>query len=321
MPEVENLIRNYCDEKMSNQTAGIRHVERMMPKFLYAVTPAGAMRREIEDHLKDSYGRHLREVADTEGAWRQTREQFGDMTGIARQMRAAQMQFYRHFLLRLTAIIAVFVIFASHIFLFPWFISMPALAFPAGGAALGWLIKRELNPHLLREFAFGGAWFGLFVGLALALSVDEAANAGYPITLILMSAFYGLVLAVPGKKGLAPILMMVLCNVGILVPLARLNIFPLYSQASYPALLRVSAVAFIVALIGGLAIFGSARISRRLVGVSMLAMMLCYCRMLSSIDRFSLIDLVATAALSVLMTIFFLLRVRAFQAMPDALKN
>jgi hypothetical protein len=47
-------------------------------------------------------------------------------------MHAAQMQFYKHLLLCLVAIIAIFVIFASHLFLFPWFIHMPALAFLQG---------------------------------------------------------------------------------------------------------------------------------------------------------------------------------------------
>lgn len=316
MSEIDGIIRKYCDEKMGSLTAGIRCVERMTPRFLHAATPAGSMRREIEDHLLDSYQCHLREGADAESAWGKTKEQFGDMTCISREMRTAQMKFYRHFFLRLTAVAAVFAVFSSQVFPFAWFISMPALAFLAGGAALGWLIKRELNPDLLRKSALGGAWFGLLVGLALALSVDQAANAGFAIALILMSVFYGLVLAAPGKKGPAPILMIVLCNVGILVALARLNICPLYVQAPTLALLKVSAVGFTVALIGGLAIFGCTRVSRSLVGVSTLAMVLCYFQMFDGTYRFSLFDLVAATALSMLMTSFFLMRLRVFQALP-----
>ena len=69
-----------------------------------------------------------------------------------------------------------------------------------------------------------------------------------------------------------------------------------------------------VALIGGLAIYGFARVAWRAVGVSMLAMMLCYCQMFSSTYRFSLLDLAAATMLSMLMTTFVLLYLRAIQA-------
>ncbi len=115
--------------------------------------------------------------------------------------------------------------------------------------------------------------------------------------------------------------MIVLCNAGILVPLVRLNIRPIYSQTPYLELLKVSALGCIAALIGGLAIFGCTRVSRRFAGVSMLTMMVCYCQMFSRLYRFSLIDLVAITALSMLGTSFCLLLIRVFQAIPDPLEN
>jgi len=321
MPEIDDLIRDYCDVKMSGQTDGIRRIEKMIPAFLLALTPAGSMRKEVEDHLRDSFESHLDERGDRADAWQQTREHFGEMTGISRQIRAAQLQFCRHLLLRLAAVISIFICFATRIFHPESFISGDALAFLTGGSALGWVIKRERNPSMLRKFAFGGAWFGLLVGLALALSGDQAADAGYAISLMLMSTFYGLVLAAPGKKGLLPILMIVLCNAGILVPLVHLNIRPIYSQTPYLELLKVSALGCIAALVGGLAIFGCTRVFRRLAGVSMLAMMLCCCQMFSRVVRFSLFDLVVTTVLSMLGTSLCLLRIRAFQAIPDTVEN
>jgi hypothetical protein len=64
MPDIDKLIRDYCDEKMGGQMSGIRRIEKMIPAFLCAATPAGSIRKEVEDHLRDSFESHLIERGD-----------------------------------------------------------------------------------------------------------------------------------------------------------------------------------------------------------------------------------------------------------------
>jgi hypothetical protein len=269
------------------------------------------MRKEIEQHLRESFDSHLGESMDDATAWRHAREQFGDMELVCSRIEAAQLQFYRHLFIRSAAILVFFVFMALDWIRLVWLISGRAFVFFGGGAISGWLLMRKRNPSVAWRFAYWGAWLGLIMGVAQAVTAKGADGVGPGVALALLSAFYGLFLAEPGKKGSDPVLMITVCQAGILIPLAHLNLFPLYFSNHPLILLGTSILGCAGALVAGLVLYGYSKISQRFVGVSMFAMTFCYCRLLSSGYHISILELLMTASLSMFMTTFFLLRLRA----------
>jgi hypothetical protein len=320
MPEIDRMIREYCELGVIFRPAWLRKAERIFPSFLYSRTPAGAMQKEIQQHLRESFDCHRGKSMDDATAWLHTKEQFGDIELVRSKIEAAQQQYYRHLLIRSAAILIFLVFMAVDWIRLTWLISGNALVFFGGGAISGWLLMDKRNSSHVWRSAYWGAWFGLFMGARQAVTAHCPDGVGPGVALALLSAFYGLFLAEPGKRGLDPVLMIIVCQAGILIPLARLHIFPLYFSHHPLILLSTSILGCMGALLAGLSFYGYSKISRRFVGVSMFAMTLCYCRLLNSGFPISILELLMTAALSMLMATFFLLRLRAAedcQICPD----
>lgn len=155
---------------------------------------------------------------------------------------------------------------------------------------------------MLRKHALGGAWLGLLLGIIQAITVDRIESAGGAVSMILLSAFYGLFLATPAARGFVLMAMIAICHVGILIPLVR---FGLLSQDPRVALdaawLKTAAMASIISLLVGLVVFDIRRLRRRFAAVAIFGMFVCYCQVLTHLHGpLAGLELVFTSSIPVL---------------------
>jgi hypothetical protein len=184
---------------------------------------------------------------------------------------------------------------------------------------VGFLITRKRDVDLLRKYALYGAWIGLLWGIirVITITVEDlpTEQLGGAVTIILLSTFYGLFLAVPAARGLVAATMIVLCQVGVLLSLMRIGILSFYPDVVDAAYLKLAAAASMVSILVGFIVFDIRKLHRRLTGVAVFGMILAYIQILSHRTRppNALIDFAFATSIPPLIAVLSALPIRKLQ--------
>lgn len=285
MRNIDELIAEFCDEKLPPDPGWAVILRRACLKVGIHLGVIGSERREIEDHLKDSFSHHLSQGNNPERAWELVKEHFGDPAIILNELRALRTQSRRCLLIRLPAIVVLLTVALSNRAIFSWLINAKALVCLAAGICTGILFFRDRASDSLHKYGSWGAWFGLLTGFVWAIATQHVEDAGYAIYMMLASTFYGLILASHYMRRLGQVTMIALCQAGIMLPLFRFGLLPVFPQTFHIPLLKLAAFASLIALIAGFAIFDLRKLDRRLAGAAAVGMCLCYCQILQNLTN------------------------------------
>jgi|WetSurSiteA1Bulk_404760.scaffolds.fasta_scaffold06891_4 hypothetical protein len=288
MRDIEELIKEYCAQHLPPEPAWIGVLNRRFPKISSWMDSAKSVQREIEDHLRDSYEAALSKGQSAEDAWRLEQERFGDVAVISREIQKARAQSCKCMMVRFLAVVALFVLPLGEIarIRIPAFFSPSLLFFLAACMGVGFLITRRRDWDSLRKYAFYGAWLGLIWAMVYTIiHVKDPSKLGAGAAIMLLSTFYGLFLAAPKSHGLVSIAMMLLCHVGVLIPLARFGLLSFYPDKIDAGLLGMTAALSLVSVLVSLAIFDIRKLPRRLAGVAAFSMVFAYIQILGNLTR------------------------------------
>jgi hypothetical protein len=288
MRDIESSIKEYCAQNLPSEPIWVAILNQQLPKLAARLDSARSVQREIEDHLRESYEAFLFKGQNPPNAWKLAQDHFGDVTLISREILKARTQSYKCLTVRFLAIIAIFALplGKNARFSFVQFFHPPSFCLIAAGAAVGFLIMRKRDFESLRKYALYGAWLGLLWGIFRAITVkDIPTELGGAIAMVLLSTFYGLFLALPTARGSVAAIMMVLCQLGVLISLARVGILSLYPGVVDVDLLKIVAAFSIVSILVGLSVFDIRKLHRRLAGVAVFGMVFAYIQILSSLTR------------------------------------
>ena len=226
MRDIESLIKEYCAQNLPSEPIWVAILSRQLPKLAARFDSAKSGQREIEDHLRDSCEALLLKGQNSENAWKLAQDHFGDVTLISREILKARTKSYKCLMVRFLAIIAIFALLLGQNARLSvvQFFHPPSLSLMAACAAAGFLIMRKRDFESLRKYALYGAWLGLLWGIFRVMTVDIQTELGGAIAMVLLSTFYGLFLAFPTARGSVAAIMMVFCQLGVLISLARVGI-------------------------------------------------------------------------------------------------
>jgi hypothetical protein len=285
MRDIDELIAEFCDKKLPPDPGWSAILRRSCGQIGVNLGLIGSERKEIEDHLRDSFSHHLAQGNSAERAWELVREHFGDPAIVLNELRALRTQSRRCLLIRLPATVVLLTVVLSNHAIFSWLINAKALVCLGVGISAGILFFRDRAAGALRKYGLWGAWFGLMMGFVWAIATQRVEDAGYPVLMMLSSTFYGLILASHHMRGPGQATMVILCQVGIAFPLSRFGLLPFFPQTFHVPLLKLAASASLIALIAGLAIFDFRKLHRRLAGAAAIGMCVCYCQILQNLTN------------------------------------
>ena len=316
MRDIEELIREYCSQRIPPEPIWLTILNRRFPKIAARMDSAKSVQREIEDHLRDSYEAALSNGQNPEDAWKLAQERFGDVAEISREIQKARAQSYKCMMVRFLAVVALFVLPLGEIarIRIPAFFSPSLLFFLAVCMGVGFLITRKRDWDSLRKYAFYGAWLGLICAMVYTIiHVKDPSKLGAGVALMLLSTFYGLCFAAPKSGGLVSIAMMLLCHVGVLIPLAGLLSF--YPDKIDTGVLWTTAAFSLVSVLVGLTVFDIRKLHRRLAGVAAFSMVFAYVKILSNLtsSNASLLALIFATSLPPLIAVLIAMQFRKLQ--------
>jgi hypothetical protein len=318
MRDIEALIKEYCAQNLPSEPIWITILNRRFPKIAARLDATRSVQREIADHLRDSYEASLSKGQNPEDAWKLAQEHFGDVAVISREIHKARAQSYKCVLVRFLAIVALFVLPLGKIarIRIQAFFSPSLLFLLAVCVAVGFLITRKRDRDSLRKYAFYGAWLGLAWGIVLTLiHAKDPSELGAGVAMILLSTFYGLFLAAPKSRGFVSIAMMLICHVGVLVPLARFGLLSFYPDKIDAGLLGMTAAFSLVSVLVGLTVFDIRKLHRRLSGVAAFSLVFAYIQILSNLTRSnaSLLTFAFATSIPPLIAVLAVLPIRKLQ--------
>ncbi len=118
------------------------------------------------------------------------------------------------------------------------------------------------------------ALLGLLWGIFRAITVKGylRTELGGAIAMVLLSTFYGLFLVLPTARDSVAVIMMVLCQLGVLISLARVGILSLHPGVVDVDLLKTVAAFSIVSVLVAFAIFDIRKLHRRIAGIAVFGM-------------------------------------------------
>jgi hypothetical protein len=288
MRKIEGLIKEYCAQNLPLEPAWITILNRRFPRLAARFDGIKSVQWEIEDHLQTAFEASLSKGQSPENAWKNAKDQFGDLSRISREIFRARSRSRYCLLIRLMALILLIDLPAGISPLpFPErFIQGESLSFMAVCIVLGFLMTRRRDLESVRKFAYYGTWMALLWGLLQAIVMEmKPWNAGRPTALIIMSTFYGLFLVAPSVRGWKPIAMFALCQIGVQIPLVRSGIVPIHPMRLDLSLWPMVATASVVTIVVGLMVFDIRRLANRLTGLAGFGMFYCYCQILQSLTR------------------------------------
>lgn len=284
MHNIEAAIKEYCAKNLSSEPAWVQFLEHRFPRIVRAIDSSQSMRMEFEDHLRDSYQSYIENGHSTEESWVLTQEHFGDTELLCQEIRNTRSLSYKCLLARFLAIIAYIVLPLGNEarFGFPQFFHPQVLFLMTAFAVLGYWITRKRDLVSLRNYALYGAWSGLFWGLfeVMTMLANDPSRCGRPVSLMLMSTFYGLFLAAPAARRLVPAAMLIICQMGMFVAFLRSGIFPLISGGIDARTLKMTAAACAVSLLAGVLVFDIRRLHRRIAGIAAFGMVFTWIELL-----------------------------------------
>ncbi|HTY64697.1 MAG TPA: hypothetical protein VMG30_20785 [Acidobacteriota bacterium] len=318
MREIDAVIREYCDQSLPAAPAWIRILEPRFPRIAARLDSGRSVRREIEDHFRDSYEAGLSNGQNPDSAWQFARDHFGDVEHISKEIRKARTQSYTCLSIRLMAIIALIVLPLGKLARLhpPEFLHLPSLGLMAASAAVGLLITRKRDLESLRNYALYGSWLGLLYGIFRAVTVQKApSEIGAAIAMILLSTFFGLFLAAPASRGYLAVIMMALCQFGVLISMKRVGILFLRPGVFDADLVKTVAAFSVVSVFFGLVVFDIRKLHRRLPAVAVFGMVFACIRILSNLRRpyASLIYFVCATSIPPLMAVLMALPIHKLQ--------
>jgi hypothetical protein len=315
MRDIDELIKDYCAEILPPEPLWVAALNRWFPRIAARIDMLRSAQLEIEDHLRSSFGDHISKGHNAEAAWDLAREKFGDPVLISGEISRVRLQSRRCLLVRLLALAAFCALPLGKLDpIHPgWFISVNALSSLGVCVAVGTLVTRKRDADSVRKYAFCGAWIGLILGMLKAATVERLELAGDAVAWILLSVFYGLVVAAPAARGLAAAAMVVLGHAGVLIPLIRFGILAPNFNPLEPALLHVAAIASLVSLLFSLVVFDFRKLHRRLTGMAVFGMFLCYVWIFRNFKPCLGMELVFPVSLPLLTAAFMALPIRVLQ--------
>jgi hypothetical protein len=318
MREIEDLIKEYCAEKFPAEPTWVAILYRGFRKIAASVNISKSLQLEIGDHLRNSFEAHISKGHSPEEAWQLAREKLGDPALLSREIYISRTQSRCCLWVRILALIALYgLLWGSNAPIrLGWFIQLKALCCLAACAAAGFLFTRKRDADSLRKYALVGAWLGLLLGIIQAITVDRVEFAGMAVSMILLSVFYGLFLAAPSARGLVPVTMIAICHVGMLIPLVRFGILlPDPRAAVDAASLKTAAIASMISILVGLVVFDIRRLRRRLAGVAVFGMFICYCQILSHLhSHLTGLELVLTTSIPLLTAVLIIVPLGKLQS-------
>jgi hypothetical protein len=318
MRDIESSITEYCAKNLPSEPIWVAILNRQLPKLAARLDSARSVKREIESHLRDSYEAFLSKGQSPSNAWKLAKYHFGDVTLISREILKARAQSYKCLTVRFLAIIAIFALPLgknARLSLVSFF-HPPSLCLMAACAAAGFLIMRKRDFESLRKYALYGAWLGLLWGIFRAITVkDIPTELGGAIAMVLLSTFYGLFLALPTARGSVAAIMMVLCQLGVLISLAKVGILSLNPGVIDIDLIKIVAAFSIVSVLVALAIFDIRKLHLRIAGIAVFGMVFSNMQILSSLTRphATLFDFLCATSIPPLMAMLIVLPVHRLQ--------
>jgi hypothetical protein len=287
MHDIEDLIMEYCTQNLPPEPVWIMILNQRFPKIARHLNGIKPVRWEIQDHLRNSYEAFLSKGQNPELAWKSAQEHFGDVALISQEIRRTRIQSHKCLTIRVLAIITLFALpvgNTARLRIIQFF--QPSLLFFLAACVLcGFLVTRRSTAAVLRKYVYYGAWIGLVWGLILVANAGGPAELGAGVATILLSTFYGLFLAAPGAGGFIPATMMVLCQIGVLIPCERFGILSLHHIAIDASLLKTVAAFSIVSVLVGLTVFDVRRLHRRFAGLAAFSMVYGYTHILINLTR------------------------------------
>jgi hypothetical protein len=312
MHDIESSIKAYCAQNLPFGPAWVRILSRRFPGTATRLYSVMSGQREIEDHLRDSYEAFLFKGQNPQNAWKLAQDHFGDVALISREILKVRTQSRKCLTVRFLAIIAIFALPLgknARLSLVSFF-HPPSLCLMAACAAAGFLIMRKRDFESLRKYVLYGAWLGLLWGIFRAITVrDIPTELGGAIAMVLLSTFYGLFLVLPTARGSVAVIMMVLCQLGVLISLARVGILSLHPGVVDVDLLKTVAAFSIVSVLVAFAVFDIRKLHRRIAGIAVFGMVFSNMQILSNLTRphATLFGFVCTTSIPPLIAILILL--------------
>jgi len=317
MHNIEATIKEYCAKNLPTEPVWISFLERRFPKIAGTIDGSQSMRQEFVDHLQDSYQSHIENGYSNEDAWKLAQEYFGDTELLSQEIRKTRRQSYKCLLVRILAIIAYLVLPLGNEarFGFPQFLHPQVLFIMTACAVLGYWITRKRDLVSLRKYALYGAWIGLFWGLFEAMTIaNDPSRCGRPVSLMLISTFYGLFLAAPAARRLVPAAMLILCQMGMVIAFLHSGIFPLISGGIDVRTLKMTAAACVVSLLAGFLVFDIRRLHRRIAGIAALGMVFTWIELLLQMrGPQSISALIFATSLPPLIAVLMIVPIQKFQ--------
>jgi hypothetical protein len=80
MRDINFVIAEYCERHLPHDPAWLAILSRNLPGLLRHLDSAASVRKEIQDHLKDSFEASLLKEGSPEAAWRIARDSMGEIS-------------------------------------------------------------------------------------------------------------------------------------------------------------------------------------------------------------------------------------------------
>lgn len=311
MPDIQKRIESYLDEQIKqspvNQSrqafwcelaALITLIWRALIEFIdrFFWFPAPAFRRELTEHLIDSYERWRGEGLNDEEAWQRVTERFGEAGSVAQTMRLVHRPERQEWLGRLLALVVV-AIGAGIGWHIGWWRPFDVIDTTVAGIAFfGFLLflvfSREYSWRRIQAFVIWTSMVGVFSAFLWFLFLIQTPREniqyiGIYLAITYTSVFYLSLLASPRYKTL--LLMTIICHVEMILTLRYIypsgELYHFATEAPFHLLdIKMIAGPLAVFLAVGWALYGPRMLARRLPHLSVAMMVLLHIQVFNDLN-------------------------------------